>query len=162
ATPEWLDGLLVWVLLFALTAGVLAPLLGGGFLGAQFQTGVGGALLSLLSPITVFSVAFILLLRRNLENLSEEEREGVATEARLSRRRLLGQGAFAVAVIAGGVVAWQFITSGLAAGIGLRAPSARPAGLNFANTPKRISPPPTPTYGDWTQVDGQTPEVTSN
>jgi DMSO/TMAO reductase YedYZ molybdopterin-dependent catalytic subunit len=73
---------------------------------------------------------------------------------------LLGQGALAAAVVAGGIVAWQFITSGLGAGVGLRAPSSRPAGLDFANTPKRIEPPPTPTYGDWTPVDGQTPEIT--
>jgi DMSO/TMAO reductase YedYZ molybdopterin-dependent catalytic subunit len=160
SSPGWLDALLIWMILYALTAGGLAPLLGGGFLGAQFQTGVGGALLSLLTPITVFSAAFVLLLRRNLESLSEGAGEASTSGGRLSRRRLLGQGAFAAAVVAGGIVAWQFITSGLAAGVGLRAPSARPAGLNFANSPKRIEPPPTPQYGDWTPVDGQTPEVT--
>jgi hypothetical protein len=156
--PGWPDALLVWALLFVLTAGVLAPLLGGGFLGAQFQTGVGGTLLSLLTPITAFSAAFIPLLRRNLE--SEGAGETVTEETRLSRRRLISQGAFAAAVIGGGIIAWQFITSGLGAGIGLRTPSSRPAGLNFANTPKRIEPPPTPEYGAWTPVDGETPEVT--
>jgi DMSO/TMAO reductase YedYZ molybdopterin-dependent catalytic subunit len=158
--PGWPDALLVWALLYALTAGILAPLLGGGFLGAQFQTGVGGTLLSLLTPITAFSAAFIPLLRRNLQNTSEDAGETATAAGRLSRRRLLGQGAFAAAVIGGGIIAWQFITSGLGAGIGLRTPSARPAGLNFANTPKRIEPPPTPEYGAWTAVDGETPEVT--
>src|SRR5205807_6294317 len=47
SAPGWLDAALVWTLVFALTAGVVAPLLGGGFLGGQFQTGVGGDLLSL-------------------------------------------------------------------------------------------------------------------
>jgi DMSO/TMAO reductase YedYZ molybdopterin-dependent catalytic subunit len=160
SVPGWPDALLVWLLLYALTAGIVAPLLGGGFLGAQFQTGVAGAMLSLLAPISAFSAAFVLLLRRNLESAGESANTAVATESRLSRRRLLGQGAVAAAVVAGGVVAWQFITSGLGAGIGLRTPSARPAGLDFANTPKRIEPPPTPEYGTWTPVDGQTPEVT--
>src|SRR4029078_6449039 len=72
ALPGWLDGLLVWALLFVLTAGILAPLLGGGFLGSQLQTGVGGTLLSLLTPITAFAVCYIPLLRRNLEVRSEE------------------------------------------------------------------------------------------
>ena len=160
ASPGWLDALLVWTLLFALTAGVVAPLLGGGFLGAQLQTGIGGALLSLLTPVTAFTASFIPLMRRNLETQSEGNEEAGATEGRLSRRRLIGQGAFAAAVVAGGIVAWQFITSGLGASIGLRTPSSRPAGLNFANTPKRIVPPPTPEYGAWTQVDSETPEVT--
>src|SRR5947209_8696664 len=65
SSPGWLDAALVWALLYALTAGVVAPLLGGGFLGGQFQTGIGGSLLSLLAPITAFSAAFVLLLRRN-------------------------------------------------------------------------------------------------
>ncbi len=160
ASPGWLDAPLVWALLFALTVGVVAPLLGGGFLGAQLQTGIGGTLLSLLTPITAFTASFIPLMRRNLETLSEGNEETGATEGRISRRRLIGQGAFAAAVVAGGIVAWQFITSGLGASIGLRTPSSRPAGLNFANTPKRIVPPPTPEYGAWTQVDGETPEVT--
>jgi DMSO/TMAO reductase YedYZ molybdopterin-dependent catalytic subunit len=162
ALPGWLDALLLWGLLYTLTAVVLAPLLGGGFLGAQFQTGIGGTLLSLLTPITAFSAAFVPLLRRNLENARQSATETVTTEGRLSRRRLLGQGAFAAAVIGGGIIAWQFITSGLGASIGLRTPSSRPAGLNFANTPKRIEPPPTPAYGAWTPVDGQTLEVTPN
>ena len=151
ASPGWLDALLVWTLLFALTAGVVAPLLGGGFLGAQLQTGIGGALLSLLTPVTAFTASFIPLMRRNLETQSEGNEEAGATEGRISRRRLIGQGAFAAAVVAGGIVAWQFITSGLGASIGLRTPSSRPAGLNFANTPKRIVPPPTPEYGAWTR-----------
>ena len=75
ASPGWLDALLVWTLLFALTAGVVAPLLGGGFLGAQLQTGIGGALLSLLTPITAFTASFIPLMRRNLETLSEGNEE---------------------------------------------------------------------------------------
>ena len=160
ASPGWVDAAMVWGLLYALTAGILAPLLGGGFLGAQFQTGVGGTLLSLLIPITAFSAAFTPLLRRNLESANQSATETTAAESRLSRRRLIGQGAFAAAVVGGGIIAWQFITSGLGAGIGLRTPSARPAGLNFANTPKRIEPPPTPEYGAWTAVDGETPEVT--
>jgi DMSO/TMAO reductase YedYZ molybdopterin-dependent catalytic subunit len=160
ASPGWFDALLVWALLFALTAGAVAPLLGGGFLGAQLQTGVGGTLVSLLTPITAFSASYIPLLRRNLQSLHAETGEATAVESRLSRRRLLGQGAFAAALVAGGIVAWQFITSGLGSSIGLRTPSSRPAGLTFANTPKHIDPPPTPAYGEWTTIEGQTPEVT--
>jgi DMSO/TMAO reductase YedYZ molybdopterin-dependent catalytic subunit len=160
SSPGWIDAGLVPALLIVVTAGVVAPLLGGGLLGAQFQTGVGGLLLALLTPVCAFSGTFILLVRRNLQAEEEAARRPAATETELSRRRLLGQGAIAAVVVAGGIVAWQFITSGLGASIGLRIPSQRPAGLNFANTPKRIDPPPTPQYGDWTPVAGQTSEVT--
>jgi DMSO/TMAO reductase YedYZ molybdopterin-dependent catalytic subunit len=160
SSPGWMDVALVAALLLVMTDGLLAPLLGGGFFGARFQTGVGGALLSLLPPISVFSVAFILLVRRNIQQLESTTQRPALTEAQLSRRRLLGQGAFAAAVVAGGVVAWQFIASGLGASLGLRTPSSRPAGVNFATTPKHIDPPPTPEYGDWTPVAGQTAEIT--
>ncbi|MBF6591919.1 MAG: molybdopterin-dependent oxidoreductase [Ktedonobacterales bacterium] len=78
----------------------------------------------------------------------------------LSRRRLLRQGAVAVAILGGGALAWEAITGVFGGLLGLGA-RGRQYPLATQATPRRIVPPPQPTYGAWTPVRGQTPEVTA-
>jgi DMSO/TMAO reductase YedYZ molybdopterin-dependent catalytic subunit len=148
-----LDILLMTLLLWLLSAGLLAPLLGGGWFGAGLLGGAGTVMLSQLAPDLVFSALFVGLLRRGVLQASATADEPAE---RLSRRRLLGQGALAVGIMAGGVLLWNGLSSLLGIGGGRR---AYPLKLN--DTPERLVPPPQPTYGPWTSVRGQTPETTA-
>ena len=154
--PGYVEAPVIVLLFWLVTAGILAPLLGGGVFGAGFDEGVAGTLLTQLLPDAVFALAFIWLLRATLLAHPETARDGGASDeaARLSRRRLLNRGLTGVVVVAGAALAWEFISS--AFGITMR---HRPP-LNVTNAPRRISPPPQPTYGPWTSLDGQTAEVT--
>jgi DMSO/TMAO reductase YedYZ molybdopterin-dependent catalytic subunit len=153
AVPTYAELPLVVLLLWLVTAGILAPVVGGGFFGAGFAEGVAGTLLTQLLPDVVFTLAFIWLLRATL---LVRPRAGETAEAamQVSRRRLLNRGLTAVVVAAGATLAWQFISSSLGF-----SPTRRPP-LNVGETPERIVPPPQPTYGPWTSLSGQTAEVT--
>jgi DMSO/TMAO reductase YedYZ molybdopterin-dependent catalytic subunit len=155
--PVYAETPLMVLLLWLVTAGVLAPLVGGGFFGAGFAEGIPGTLLTQLLPDIAFAVAFIWLLRATLLIAPQTGRSAAAREAemRLTRRRLLNRGLTGVAVATGVVIAWQFITSNLGISTTHRPP------LKIGNTPQRVIPPPQPTYGPWTQLSGQTPEVTA-
>jgi DMSO/TMAO reductase YedYZ molybdopterin-dependent catalytic subunit len=74
--------------------------------------------------------------------------------AGLSRRRPLLLGLTGVVVVAGAALAWEFISSAFGFTMTHRPP------LNVANAPKRVSPPPQPSYGPWTNLSGQSAEVT--
>jgi DMSO/TMAO reductase YedYZ molybdopterin-dependent catalytic subunit len=63
-----------------------------------------------------------------------------------------------VAVIAGGVLIWEGVSAGLGSVIGL-AGRHRPQ-LSLSNSPAKVTPP-TPNYGDWSPIAGQTPEITA-
>src|SRR6185437_10311345 len=159
AVPGYVEAPLIVLLFWLVTAGILAPLLGGGVFGAGFDEGVIGTLLTQLLPDAVFALAFIWLLRATLltqRATSEAGETGGADDeaARLSRRRLLNRGLTGVVVVAGAALAWEFISSAFGITMTHRPP------LNVANAPKRITPPPQPTYGPWTALNGQTAEVT--
>jgi DMSO/TMAO reductase YedYZ molybdopterin-dependent catalytic subunit len=145
----------VIALLFCLVSlGLVAPLLGAGLFGSNFVGGWTNALLSQLIPDITFAVAFIILLRRSATRAAS----ATAAQAAISRRRLFRQIGFGALVIAGGALAWDFITGGAASLFGLGGPSQPP--LKLGTVPKHIAPP-TPNYGPWTNVPGETPEVTS-
>ncbi|HEU5348583.1 MAG TPA: molybdopterin-dependent oxidoreductase [Ktedonobacterales bacterium] len=158
AIPTYVETPLVVLLLWLVTAGILAPILGGGFFGANFAEGVVGTLLTQLLPDTVFALAFIWLLRATLLAHPQAGIAADQTDAamRVSRRRLLNRGLAAVMVAAGATLAWEFITSSLGLNITRRPP------LKIGNSPQRIVPPPKPVYGPWTPLSAQTPEVTAN
>ncbi|HEX6121642.1 MAG TPA: molybdopterin-dependent oxidoreductase, partial [Ktedonobacterales bacterium] len=149
-----LDIVLMSLLLWLLSAGILAPLLGGGWFGVRLLGGVGTVALAQLAPNLVFSVVFVVLLQRTARQAPTTENEPAQAQG-ISRRRLLGQGALAVGIAAGGVLLWNGL-SGLL-GFGGR----RTYPLTLRDTPERIVPPPQPTYGPWTPVPGQTPELTA-
>jgi DMSO/TMAO reductase YedYZ molybdopterin-dependent catalytic subunit len=153
AVPGYAETPLIVALLWLVTAGIFAPLVGGGFLGAGFTEGIIGTLLTQLIPDIVFAVAFIWLLRATL--LAQPQgSESEAAAMQLTRRRLLNRGLTVVAVATGAAVAWQFISSNLGLNMTHRPP------LNVGNVPPRVTPPQ-PTYSPWTDLIAQTPEVTA-
>jgi DMSO/TMAO reductase YedYZ molybdopterin-dependent catalytic subunit len=153
AIPTYAELPLIVLLLWLVTAGILAPLVGGGFFGAGFAEGVLGTLLTQLLPDVIFALAFIWLLRATL---LAQPQAGEAADAamQLSRRRLLNRGLTVVVVAAGAALAWQFISSSLGLNLTRRPP------LKVDGAPQRIIPPPKPSYGPWTSLSGQTAEVT--
>jgi DMSO/TMAO reductase YedYZ molybdopterin-dependent catalytic subunit len=153
---DYRDAPVIILLLWLVSAGILAPLIGGGFFGAGLTGGIPGVFGSEFLPHTIFALAFITLLRRDEPAAAETGRaEGRA----ISRRRLLQQAGFAAAVVAGGALAWDFISAGVGSVLGIGGTN-RPA-LKLGNVPDKIVPPPVPTYGPWTPVSGQSAEVTS-
>lgn len=155
ALPSYAETPLLALLPWLLSAGILAPLIGGGFFGAELEGGAAGVFVSTLLPDLAFALAFVTLLRRGTVAVL-----GDADSARgISRRRLLRQVGFGLAVVAGAAVAWDFITSGVGSVLGVSSPRRPPLDLSNVG-PDRIIPPPQPVYGAWTDVAGLAPEVT--
>jgi DMSO/TMAO reductase YedYZ molybdopterin-dependent catalytic subunit len=158
ATPDTgtvatiIDAVLIFIILWLLSAAVFATLIGGGLFGSGMQGGVLGVLGSELLPNAAFAVAFALLARRAVV-----ESAAHAEAARISRRRFLRQAGVAVAVVAVAAVAWDFITGGLSQLVGVGGPSEPE--VNLGDVPSHV-PPPTPDYANWSPVSGQTAEVT--
>jgi DMSO/TMAO reductase YedYZ molybdopterin-dependent catalytic subunit len=155
--PEigWYDVPVLLVWLWVLSAGVLAPLLGDGFVGASAVGGAGGLFAAEILPDLAFALCFIVLLRRSARAVSAAD---VPPGARLARRRLLRQAGVTVAILAGGGVAWELLSSGIASMFGIggpHTPQILPSG-----SPDKIVPPPVPSYGQWAPVSGLTAEVT--
>jgi DMSO/TMAO reductase YedYZ molybdopterin-dependent catalytic subunit len=169
-TPGYADVPVLAIAMYAIALLVLSPLLGAGFLGSALFGGIGAAVLSLLAPILAPSIAFVALLHRQADAQGAEAPApgGAAANAAgraspaagVSRRRLLRDAGFAAAALGLAALAWEFVSSGLGTSLGIAAPPAR-NNLDFSNTPERITPPPTPTYGPWTAVSGQTDEITT-
>ena len=150
---------LLAALLWLASAGVLAPIIGAGFLGGGLAGGAGAVLRSEIAPDALFAASFVWLLRREAQAPVAATTGAVDTQgAALSRRRLLRQTGIAVAVIAGGVLIWEGVSAGLGSVIGL-AGRHRPR-LSLSNSPAKVTPP-TPNYGDWSPIAGQTPEITA-
>jgi DMSO/TMAO reductase YedYZ molybdopterin-dependent catalytic subunit len=149
-TPSWVEVPALAIALWVLSAGVLAPLLGGGFFGAGLEGGTWGVLGAELVPNISFAVLFVVLLRRT----AAMPANAPGTAHSLGRRRLLRQGAIAVAILAGGALAWEVLANAL------RLSGRRQYPLETQGTPERIVPPPQPSYGPWSPVPGQTPEIT--
>ena len=147
---------IIAIFFWLVSAVLIAPILGGGFWGAALIGGWTNVLLSQVIPDIAFAIAFVVLLRRAV--LAASNPDAPSSQAALSRRRLFKQIGFGALVIAGGALAWDFITSGAASLFG---GTANEPPLNLGSVPTRIQPPPTPVYGTWTSVAGQTPEVTS-
>ena len=157
ALPAYAEAPLLALLPWLLSAGVLAPLIGGGFFGANLEGGVSGVFVSALLPDLAFALAFVTLLRRTPATALLSD----ASSARgISRRRLLRQIGFGLAVVAGAAVAWDFITSGVGSVLGVASPRRPPLDLSNVG-PDRIVPPPQPVYGAWSEVAGLAPEVTA-
>lgn len=156
----YLDAPLIAVVLWLLSLCALAPLLGGGWLGADLAGGVSMALLSQLAPNIVFALAFVWQTRASRRAIQEGLASG-EPGARLSRRLLLQQGTLAGVTLAGGLAVWQALTSGLGALVGAGPPSTSAASVTLTNLPTQITPPPTPVYSDFAPIAGQVSEVTA-
>lgn len=174
-TVTWVEAGALGLAMYAVALLVVSPALGAGFLGTQLAGGIGAALISLLFPVVAYALTFVSLIRRERsarwggaaggavrgDAANQEPAEGAGAGRGYSRRRLLRSGIFAAVVIGGGALAWEFITSGLGNTFGLRPATSKAPRLNIHDVPERIVPPPTPTYGAWTPVADQTPEVTA-
>lgn len=156
--PSLFDVAVLAVLLWVLSAGLLAPLIGGGFLGAVLFGGAGAVFVSTLIPDVVFALVLVRLLERPAPASAATDATA-ADERRVARRTLLRQAGIAVAVLGGGAILWETISSAFGNLIGL--PGASGPQLHLGNVPSKIVPPPVPQYGPWTPVRGQTPEVTA-
>ncbi len=153
--PNMREVPVIAILFWLVSAGLVAPILGAGFLGAGMIGGWTNVLVSQLIPNVAFAIAFIVLLRR--AGFSASSMSTAASRAAVSRRRLLQEIGFGTLVIAGGALAWDFITGGAASlfGGGTNQPQ-----LHLGSVPAHVEPP-VPSYGPWTPVPGLTPEVTS-
>lgn len=206
--PGYFEAIFIVLLLWLLSAGVVSPLIGGGFFGVNLLGGSGLVFLAELAPNGIFALLFIRLFRSTLASFALTETE--ATEAEeapataheqqaqaneaadqpdqadqpplwprvrrpvrgapmanaaaqaegvFSRRALVRQGILAAVILGGGALIWEALSNGLGAALGIGG-SVRPP-LAIGGAPTRIVPPPKPVYGPWTNVPGQTPEVTT-
>jgi DMSO/TMAO reductase YedYZ molybdopterin-dependent catalytic subunit len=63
-----------------------------------------------------------------------------------------------VAILAGGGIAWELLSSGIASMFGIGGP--QPPRILPSGGPDKIVPPPVPSYGEWAPVSGLTAEIT--
>ncbi len=153
--PGPADIIAIPLVFWLVSAGLVAPAIGGGVFGSGLVGGVAGVVLAEVVPAVVTSASFVPLLRRALEAARGDPNE----VARPARRRALRQLGIGIVAVAAGAAAWRFIASGIA-GLGLPSfGSGRPA-LDTGTVPDSVSPPPVPTYGPWATVAGQTSELT--
>ncbi len=66
-----------------------------------------------------------------------------------------------MALLGAGIGLWEALTSGLGAVLGAGSGRGTQPSLSLGPVPDRIIPPPTPVYGPWTPIAGQTGELTS-
>ncbi len=155
---QWFDGLFLAILLVLATGLVFLPLTGVGIFGALLVIGPINTLLSLAVVGVVFGLLFVgihnWLLLKNLLKQGSATAEQIE-EAGSSRRDLVRRGLILLGVGTLGVLAWRFISSGFSA--------SSVTGSSLLNNYKsKVTPPPTPKYGDLQPVAGLSPEVTAN
>lgn len=159
--PPYRDALLLIVALWLLSAGLVAPALGGGFFGSGFVGGALSVLLAQLPADGVFAVVFLWRLRVTIER--QEATPAAASQGledsalqHISRRTVLRRAVLGAGILGAGAFVVRLV------GVGLGLPSeVGGAKLAAATSPTRIVPPPTPTYPTWIPVSGVTPEVTT-
>lgn len=157
-------GLWLAVLLWLFTGFVFLPLTGASLFGASLSTGILNTMFSLAAVGVIFGLLFVfvqnwLTLRRLQSRGAIEEK--VVREAKQTRRKVLGQGVLWLGVAAIGTVAWRFISNGLGSGGGqsLGGDSVQRIAQHFQS---KITPPPTPNYGEIQAVKGLSSEITSS
>lgn len=151
------DAPLIVLATWLLSAGALAPAIGGGFFGGMLAGGIVMTLLSQLAPDIVFALSLVWQIRASSVGMSTEP----AAVAGVPRRLLFRQATLAVVTLGGGIAAWEALTSGLGALLGTTPAQSAPPGVSLSNVPTKIIPPPTPMYSDFAPVAGQSPEVTA-
>jgi DMSO/TMAO reductase YedYZ molybdopterin-dependent catalytic subunit len=162
ALLSWLDAPIIAVMLWLLSAGLLAPIIGGGFFGSDLLGGISATLFSQLTPNSVFAVMLVWQVRPyGVTGNGMPTGDNAHQVSKFSRRTLIQQSATAAALLGGSIALWEALTSGLGAALGAKPAQGVSPSLSLGPVPDHISPPPTPGYGTWTQVAGQTPELTS-
>jgi DMSO/TMAO reductase YedYZ molybdopterin-dependent catalytic subunit len=149
-TLTGIEQLALVVVFFVLDALIVVPLLGGGIAGTASSTGAGSLLIAHLIYSGTFIILFSLLL--NWQGSRSTNSLQPADPSRRAFAQYVALGAGVILVGGAGVLTW-LLTS-------VRQ-SAAQVRSGFGSTPPRLVPPPTPTYGDWTTVPNQTPELTA-
>lgn len=161
ALLSWFDAPILVAALWLLSAGALAPVIGGGFLGTELLGGASATLLSQLAPDCIFAIALVWQVRASAVSRPMAPATSEASQpGALSRRALVQQSATAAALLGVGIAAWEALSSGLGSALGAGPARATQPSLSLGDIPDRIIPPPVPTYGVWTAAQGQAAEVT--
>ncbi len=159
AVGFWLAGIL-WLL----TGLVFLPVTGAGLFGVSLPAGALNTMATLAAVGLFFGLSFVFvqnwLLLRHLQTLGAVKQDEVV-EASLSRRTILTRGGLWVGAAALGVLAWRFISSGV--GSGGQTLSGSSASEVQQSYKAKVEPVPAPAYdGDFSQIAGLSPEITTN
>ncbi|HEY7350999.1 MAG TPA: molybdopterin-dependent oxidoreductase [Ktedonobacterales bacterium] len=141
-----------------LLSGALAlPFMGAGLFGANLPVGTLVVMVALLVPAAAFGVG-LPLSQRGLRWLAPKLIGSPKLQRAFSpsRRLFLKRVSIGLVILGVGSLAWKFITEGIGNGSAAGANS-----LDGPPPPERITPAPTPAYGAWQTVNGETPELTS-
>src|SRR5438477_6449952 len=112
---QWIDGLLLALILWLFAGVILLPLSGAGIFGAGLTIGFSNGLLSLAIVGIVFGSLFVLFqhwltVRMSRQNAAPGSADSLDKQeyspGALSRRTLLRNGAIATGIVLAGVVAW--------------------------------------------------------
>ena len=161
---HWTAGTVLTLVLLLLTGLVLLPITGVGLFGASLVIGAFNSIVSLAVVGVVFGGSFILLqnqlVERRIRLLDAPLDVQVKGEA---RREVIIRGIQLVGLGALGVLAWRFITGAqdiTNGGGGATSTTTSPGILQGYQ--KKISPVPTPNYGEVQQVPLLSTEITTN
>jgi DMSO/TMAO reductase YedYZ molybdopterin-dependent catalytic subunit len=161
---QWIDGLLLALILWLFAGVILLPLSGAGIFGSNLNTGFSNGLLSLAIVGLAFGLLFVLFQRWIATQMSRRDAKGSDSRSldepehpygTMSRRTVLKNGAIVTGIVLAGVVAWRFITAGVSS-------SNVPVNQLLEHFKSKVVPPPTPNYGEIQPVQFLSPEVTSN
>ncbi len=160
---QWSDsGILILVLLL-LTGLVLLPVTGAGFFGSRLVIGLVNTIISLSAVGVLFAGSFVLLQNQLVQRQIRLLNSSVVVQAKSeARREMVIHGIQLVGLGALGVLAWRFITGAQTLTSGSGATSTTTAPSLLQGYKKKISPVPTPNYGDVKQIPLFSKEVTPN
>lgn len=155
---HWNQGLLLTLILWLFSGLILLPLTGSGIFGAGLTVGWASGALSLLIVGVVFGLVFVFMQRWLLTSQATHENasgEQDTSSPPVSRRKLFQQGAVVTGVAVVGVVLWRFISQGMGG-------AQVPVSQLLQGYRRKITPPPTPKYGDIHSAPFLSSEITSN
>lgn len=157
APVGWWFSAAVAVIAWLLSGLLVLPLFNAGLFGAELPAGTSVVMVSLLVPAVAFG-ASLPLSQRGLRWLAPRLIGSPKLQRTFSpsRRLFLKRVSIGLVILGAGSLAWRFITQGIGNGSAAGANS-----LDGPPPPERITPPPTPNYGAWQPVNGETPELTS-
>ncbi len=157
----FLDVVALVVLLWLLSTCVVSPLIGGGFFGVALSGGARAAITSQVIADVVFAIVFSLRLNDVLKaQAASAETPGDTAGHQLTRRRVLRRGLALAGILGAGALVVRALAPAIESLLGTGGSGSRPP-LDVSSAPARITPPPVPVYSSWTDVAGETPEVTS-
>lgn len=160
---HWGEGVVLTLVLLLLTGFVLLPITGVGVFGSRLVIGAINTIISLAAVGIIFAGSFVLLQNQLVERQVRLLSAPIEVQAKNeARRELVIRGVQLVGLGALGVLAWRFITGAqdLTSGSGATSTTTAPGLLQGYK--KKITPVPTPNYGDVKQIPLLSKEITSN